>query len=278
MSAPTLYSVVLNLTPVAAATVEKAAGQQMHAPFLAAVRTADPELAHAFRAARRGIRPFTLSPLRGVAAHDGALMLRPGQDCWMRLTLLESALYAQLADRFGSGAPRPAVRLDHAELRVHELLTVPGAHPGAGHVTWRELAERASTATEITLRFKSPTAFSFGDRHAGKRIVLLPDTALVFDSLARAWNEYAPEHLRVDRRALRTFAAEHIVGRQFGQLDTHLLYPNRAYQVGFVGEVRFTLVDASEDERRRCNMLADFAFYAGVGMKTAMGMGQCCRK
>jgi CRISPR-associated endoribonuclease Cas6 len=48
-------------------------------------------------------------------------------------------------------------------------------------------------------------------------------------------------------------------------------------QVGFVGRVTYGLMAENEAARCQLNTLADFAFYAGVGMKTAMGMGQCRR-
>ncbi len=279
MPAATLHSIVLNLTPAATATIPKTLGHQIYAPLLAAIRAADPPLAHALHTNRAGIRPFTISPVRGVrTVHDGTVVLQPDAHCWLRLTLLEPALYARFMERFLPAEARPAVRLGRAELRIRDILTVPAVHPGLGCTTWAALAEGASTAAEITLEFKSPTAFSFGDQYAGKRVVLLPGTELVFDSLARTWNEYAPERLRIDRRAVCACAAEHVVARQFGRLETHLLRLYGSLQVGFVGKVTYTLADSGADMRRQFNMLADFAFYAGVGMKPAMGMGQCCRK
>ena len=158
------------------------------------------------------------------------------------------------------------------------IRTTPDDHPCADSTTWSDLAARASAAPEIVLHFASPTAFSFGDRYAGKRVVLLPGTELVFDSLARTWNEYAPEDLRIDRQAISAFATDHVVGRQFGRLETHMLRSRRSLQVGFLGDVTFTVSGGDTDARRRLNMLSDFALYSGVGMKTTMGMGQCCRQ
>ena len=51
----------------------------------------------------------------------------------------------------------------------------------------------------------------------------------------------------------------------------------RSPQVGFVGQATYGLMAENEAARCQLNALADFAFYAGVGMKTALGMGQCRR-
>ena len=51
----------------------------------------------------------------------------------------------------------------------------------------------------------------------------------------------------------------------------------RSPQVGFVGQVTCGLMAENEAARCQLNALADFAFYAGVGMKTAMGMGMVRR-
>jgi CRISPR-associated endoribonuclease Cas6 len=45
-----------------------------------------------------------------------------------------------------------------------------------------------------------------------------------------------------------------------------------------VGRVTYHLKDRQNWEmHRQLNLLADFAFYSGVGAKTAMGMGQVRR-
>jgi CRISPR-associated endoribonuclease Cas6 len=58
---------------------------------------------------------------------------------------------------------------------------------------------------------------------------------------------------------------------------THMLAFRRAKQVGFTGRVTYGLMAADEAARCQLNALAKFAFYAGVGIKTTMGMGQCRR-
>ena len=279
MSSNTLYSVVLTLSPVAAVTIGKTMGHQVHAAFLAAVREADPELAELLHSAASTARPFTVSPLQSPApARDGMIHLHPEAECWLRLTLLKTPLYERFMSRFLQPGGRPLVRLGRAELLVREILTTPGAHPWAGYTTWAELVAAARDDTEITLRFRSPTAFGFGQKAWGKKVVLLPDPALVFGSLGRSWNQHVPPDLRLDRDELGTYAAEHVVVKQIGALKTQMLQFRNSPQVGFVGDVTYGLMGDDALLCRQLNAMAAFAFYAGVGMKTTMGMGQCCRK
>ena len=48
--------------------------------------------------------------------------------------------------------------------------------------------------------------------------------------------------------------------------------------IGFLGRVNYLMPEeAPELSCRVVNCLADYAFYAGVGYKTTMGMGMCRR-
>ena len=150
-----------------------------------------------------------------------------------------------------------------------------GSHPWAGYTSWAQLAADAPPDEEITLEFASPTAFGFGQKEWGKKVVVMPDPALVFGSLLRSWNHLAPSSLQVDREAITAYLEEHVVIQRIRRLETRIQEFKHAPQVGFVGQVTYGLMGADDWARRVLNALADLAFYCGVGMKTAMGMGQC---
>jgi CRISPR-associated endoribonuclease Cas6 len=149
--------------------------------------------------------------------------------------------------------------------------------PRPAVILWAQLAAEARPEAEITLAFTTPTAFGFGQKEWGKKVWVLPDPSPVFGSLVRSWNNLAPPPLQVDRDALMSYVEEHVVVKRLHRLETQMLRFRRSPQVGFVGQVTYGLM--AEDEAARCqlNALADFAFYAGVGMKTTMGMGQTRR-
>jgi len=136
---------------------------------------------------------------------------------------------------------------------------------------------QAKADPEITLEFVSPTPFSFGQKPWGKMVVPLPEPRLVFGSLLKVWSALAPSPLRMDEAALKSYIEKNVVIKRIDGLRTAMLRFPDAPQVGFVGRVTFRLMTDEDAARARLNTLADFAFYAGVGMKTAMGMGMVRR-
>lgn len=274
----TLYSVVLKLAPADECTVAATMGHQVHAAFLRTVEEADPELSTELHDPLAPIRPFTVSLLQGLpAARDGLVRLSPERAYWLRLTMLQPRLFERFMSRFLHSDHRPVLRLGQAELLIHEILATPGAHPWAGYASWIDLASQARPASEITLHFVSPTAFGFGQKAWGKKVVTLPEPAAVFGSLLRSWSNLAPPAVNVDESALEAYVREDVVVKRFDGLQTQMLRFNRSPQVGFVGRVTYGLMASDTPLRCQLNALADLAFYTGVGMKTTMGMGMARR-
>lgn len=179
----------------------------------------------------------------------------------------------------------------------------------AGYTTYEELVAHtraldltAPQARTLGLEFRSPAAFSDGQQPWGKRMHLFPDADRVFDRLARVWNAWAPAELALDVLAVREYARDWVVVSAHA-LETRTLHFDRHAQVGFVGRCTYELMDlpraadrppasvgqaeagqvetvvartvgAALKPARALHLLAAFAFYAGIGQKTTMGMGQ----
>lgn len=275
---PDLYSIVLTLVPTGEVMVGATVGHQAHAAFLKTVQESDAALAEAFHLPNVPVRPFTVSPLLGVGpARDGRVRLSPEETYSLRFTVLHPSIFERFMARFLHHEGRPIVHLGRALLLIKEILVTPGSHPWAGYSSWARLAAEAQPEREITLEFASPTAFGFGQRAWGKKVIVLPDPAPVFESLIRSWNSLAPPPLQLDKEALTAYLGEDVVIKRIGWLETRMQEFKHAPQVGFVGQVTYGLMGSDDYSRRALNALADFAFYAGVGMKTTMGMGQCRR-
>jgi len=273
-----LYSIVLTLVPTRPATVRATMGHQAHAAFLRTVREADAALAEVLHMPNLPLRPFTVSPLQGVGrAHDGQVRLSPERDYWLRFTVLYPPIFQQFMGRFLRTEGRPLIRLGQAQLLIKEILTTPGSHPWAGYTSWPQLVARAQPDDEITLEFTSPTAFGFGQKEWGKKVIVLPDPDPVFGSLMRSWNLLAPPSLWLDKETLLAYVREHVVIKQLPGLKTRMLRFSTSPQVGFLGRVTYGLMMQDEEIRHQLNVLADLAFYTGVGMKTSQGMGQVRR-
>jgi CRISPR-associated endoribonuclease Cas6 len=122
----------------------------------------------------------------------------------------------------------------------------------------------------VRLGFASPTAFD-----SGKGNILFPEPSLVFRSLWEKWNAHAPWEIGGDILTELVGAARVEAHRLHTQPVKLKLDGKLRFFKGFVGWCEFsTGPKASPEVQRVLHLLADFAFYAGVGSKTTMGMGQ----
>jgi len=305
-TAHTLYACVLKLHPTTPALIPATQGHHAHAAFFDIVRAIDPTLAEALHQSGER-KPFTISPLilptparsRRETATGSRPALPPrrtaaGSEVWvhpdqtgeLRFTILHEELFQTFIRRFLLGDDRPTIRLGGADFLVSEVLTTPGSHPWAGYTTaqqlydrWRStpLAAKNNPGHYFHIQFASPTAWSLGGKW-GKRMEVLPSPRAFFGGLAATWNTWFADILSLDTRLIRDYAAEAVVVSQIEQLTTHVYQYQRYLQVGVTGNLTYELLDyANESLAMALNLLADFAFYAGCGYKTTMGMGQVRR-
>jgi len=250
-------------------------GEYGHAAFLGLVREVAPDLAQALHDA--GTRkPFTVSPLQGqMQRHRQEWRIRAGADCWIRFTILDPALYAVFSRYFAETLTfNLELHLGEIQLVVEEVTTTQGKW--SGYTTFPQLLAGASDDPVIPLRFHSLTAFSLGDLDGvGPRTGMFPEPELVFDSLLTKWNTFANEPL--EAKPLRELLKDRCVVVKRYRLESDLWRFRRHLQPGFWGYCVYEIKGGDTEQRRYFNALADFAFYAGVGYRTTMGMGQCQR-
>jgi CRISPR-associated endoribonuclease Cas6 len=110
----------------------------------------------------------------------------------------------------------------------------------------------------LRLEFLTPTSFKQEDV-----IQPFPLPELVFGGLLRRWNAFAPDELKLDRQNWTGLISAF-------DLKTHAL-KMKSDEIGSQGWVRYRFPDT--EQARVATVLANFAFFAGVGRKTAMGMG-----
>jgi CRISPR-associated endoribonuclease Cas6 len=283
---PDLYALIVRLVAKGGGSLRTTQGRLAHAAFLDLLRQADPPLSAALHDSR-GRKPFTLSPLLGLGyGQDGRLLVRPGDTPWLRITLLDPALFRSFIRYFLQPGRQPRLRLGSVDFQVAELISTPGTHPLAGFASLSELFDRWESAelTEdlrrVVLQFRSPTVFSLLDNapsrpKGSRRMHVLPEPSLVFGELAGAWDRLTGGETRA---AVRDYAADCVVVARH-DIETHMYdFGGGHKQVGFTGQVAFQLMgQADEPLVRHLNRLADLAFFTGVGSKTTMGMGQVNR-
>ncbi len=266
-----LLSVVLHLQPLEA-PVDGAPrwwGRAAHALFLRAVAGVDPALAtHLHDAADP--HPFTVSTLMGPKAARG---LQPDATYRLRFTAFNAdaaaALLQALAPK-GSLSPDQTVELDRIHFRV---LPHPPEHSvWEASTTYTELAApwitaRRSPPRKWRLQFASPTTFRSAGLH-----VPFPLPRLVFGSLVRRWNAYAP--IAVPEEETLRFATEAMAVSYYRLQTRSAPLKNGGLRIGAIGEASYRAIPYDRYWRSVVQVLASFALFAGVGAGTTMGLGQ----
>ena len=98
----------------------------------------------------------------------------------------------------------------------------------------------------------------------------LPLPELVFGSLLQRWNAFAPLTLPEE---VRRYAQECLAVSRY-RLQTRMLQFGAAMSVGFVGQCQYTALVWDAYWLRAIALLAAYAFYSGVGIRTTVGMGR----
>ena len=282
-----LTAAVLTHTPPQPAALPANLGRAAQAWFLDQVRAADHALAESLHAPNQE-RPYTVSnvwrrvgargprpymPGEGSPRPDDEPRVQPGDALYLRLTTYETALTSLLRQRLLPDLP-DVLTLAGLGLHVTGFTTAAQDHPWAGATEFTDLVQRHTLAQQpapgLELHFASPTVF-----HSQEVFVPLPLPRLVFEGLVRRWNAVAPIALPTD---VVRYAEECLVISRY-RLHTERVsfgeQAGRGAYPGFVGHCAYAFRVKDRYWMGLIHTLAAFAFYAGVGKGTAMGMGQC---
>jgi CRISPR-associated endoribonuclease Cas6 len=306
-SPPQLYALLLHLRPLRQGTLMPFAGELVHGAFLSWLRDAAPDVAAWLHEGQKR-RLFTCSSLRfdnslagllKVQRENIHLPLDPEKTYTIRLTLLLGDLfplfYAALTQYKATSSGEvstPFCQLGKQLFLLEEVtLTNDDPRGWTGFISLASLVERARRArmegqARLTLEFGSLTAFNRGNRKVGygSHPLLLPLPQAVFSGLARRWGDIAPAELLgvVQQERLEQYLQEDGMIIVDYDLRPHTVHFTTHKQRGFVGTCTYEVRDHPEQTSEESTLtlsqqiflLAQLAFYSGVGYKTAMGMGQ----
>jgi CRISPR-associated endoribonuclease Cas6 len=264
---------VISLQPTAPVSLSPNQGRAAHAWFLDQVRRADPALADALHGGQTQ-RPFTVSNLLEIGwPRKDKITLSPGKTYTLRITGFSPQLSALLRERLIPELS-PTITLADVPLQVTGNTTESDAHPWAGTDTFEALVQRhtlrARIPRRVGLHFASPTLFRSANMN-----VPLPLPGLVFGGLLDKWNAFAPIQLHPE---VRRFAQECLAFNRYRLETLRVAFGQdgrRGRVAGCVGDCFYAIQVDDRYWMGLIHLLAAFAFYAGVGRRTTMGLGQC---
>jgi CRISPR-associated endoribonuclease Cas6 len=265
-----LASFVLSLEPLQTTTVGNRLNASVHRLFFDLLSQGDEGLAQRLQAAQ-GVKPYTVSLLNGKLPQvAGERMVVAGVTYWARFTTLTEEMYNVLNPvLLGHFLRGDTVTLDGIAFKVIDVTTEPREDKRLGRLSSaEEIWEHAQPATDLTLRFVSPTAF----KQRGLNL-LFPIPANVFHSYREKWNAFTS--FPIDEGFVPW--VDQNVAVEAHRLQTRMFWLDELQVHGFTGRVRYTVKDQDTMRLKQLNALADFAFFCGTGQKTTLGMGQTRR-
>ncbi|WP_414526651.1 CRISPR-associated endoribonuclease Cas6 [Nodularia chucula] len=245
-----LYAVVIQLGAASQQTISGTFNQALHTQVIDWLTSANIQIDHS------QVSPFSLSGLMGNIRQGGT---KPGDDFTFRICLLNGDLIQPLLQSIEQWGRKP-LTLEKCPFVIRSIYTLPGSHPLADFNNYAVLAEKTPVFNDITLKFLSPTSFK-----QNQAIQPFPLPELVFGSLLRRWNIFAPPEFHFPQVEFNSFISAF-------ELKTSALKIENKTEIGAKGWVRYRFMDS--EQARIATVLANFASFAGVGRKTAMGMGQ----
>jgi CRISPR-associated endoribonuclease Cas6 len=229
-------------------------GRAIHACVLNWLSNVDLELANQIHQAQ--ISPLCLSGLIGNRRQPYSL---EGDKFFLRISILKQDLIQPLLKGIEQ-QENQLLNLGDFPFIIRQIYNIPDSHRLTKITDFYSLTVYSPTLSEIELKFLSPTSFK---QKQGIQSFPLPD--LVFSSLLKKWNFFAPEELRFPEVEWKGLVSAF-------DLKTHALKLEGGPEIGCQGWVKYCFKDS--EQARIASILANFAFFSGVGRKTTMGMGQ----
>lgn len=301
-----LYALLLKLRPLQQGTLMPFSGELVHGAFLRWLASAAPDVATWLHEGQKR-RLFTCSSLhfsQPMQPHLKAerqnihLPLDPQKTYTVRLTLLLGDLFPLFYDALmqfnapqGNATSPPFLRLGKQLFLLEEVqLSNDDPSGWTGFTSLNTLVEQVQRVqlgktSTLTLEFASLTTFSRNNKEGyGLHHVMVPLPQYVFASLLRRWVDLAPPELSdvVQKEELERYLQEDGAIITDYDLHPHHVHFTTHQQRGFVGTCTYQLrgcdqkssADAPLTFGQQMHLLAQLAFYSGIGYKTAMGLGQ----
>lgn len=249
-----LLSFVVELGAAKQGKIPPTLGRAIHACVLNWLKSSDAEIAAETHQSQ--VSKISLSNLIGIRRQPFTL---EGDRFLLRICLLDNSLFEPLINGIDNWGNKEVI-LANFPFVIRETHLLPDTHRLTRFTDYYHLGMYSPTYSEITLNFLSPTSFK-----QKQNLQPFPLPELVFDSLLRRWNYFAPPELYFPQINWQGLVSAF-------DLKTHAFRFQGGAEIGCQGWVKYCFRD--QYQARIASILAQFAFYAGVGRKTSMGMGQ----
>ena len=259
LDATALQTLVIHLGAAGKGTLPSSCGRALHAQVLEWFHLGQPDIAQAIHNKQES--PISLSDLLGK--HPGRTV-QEGDAFYVRIGLLQGNLLEPLLRGLEQWGDRTFC-LAQFPFIIKGIDMMPDTNLWVGASSYAMLAQTASLR-HLTLKFLSPTSFKL---NSGQHIQPLPLAEAVFGNLHRRWNVFAPQALHFPKIQWQGLICNY-------ELKAQTLKMENCDELGSIGWVTYRFPEP--EQARIATVLAKFAFFAGVGRKTAMGMGQIASK
>lgn len=310
MAPAKLYAFFLKLRPIQYGTLMPFSGELVHAAWLDWLKSAAPDVATWLHEGNKR-RVFTCSSLlfpvaearmRTAEIGNVHLPVEPEKIYSVRITLLLGELFTLFHEALmqfnmhegkeGHSRKPPFMQLGKQTFLLEEVVIGQNdLSRWSGFTSFVELVEaaknlRLNKTTSLSLEFASLTTFnrSTAKYGHGSYYARLPLPHYVFPFLAKRWQELAPPELRtiIELPRIEQYIQEDGILISNYDLKPHEVVFTTHTQPGFIGTCMYDVRGPDETPtmespltiRQQIFLLARFAFYCGVGYKTAMGMGR----
>ncbi|MCK4258950.1 MAG: CRISPR-associated endoribonuclease Cas6 [Halanaerobiales bacterium] len=254
-----LYSVSVYMTSKTPITFHSYEPESLHGLFFKIFGTIDPALADKLHDG--DYKNFTLSSFYPFPKRIGKkTMLEQGKEYKFRVTFLNDLLYRRFMQYFLT--MKTELKLNGQPFTVTRILTTDPDDPWCGETDFTSLLNYPAL-DRVNFKFLTTTSFRMGNQ---SQLFPLPES--LFGSLLYRWQKVDGPTLSLDQKDLSKIQINRY------DLKTRMERFKKYSIKGFQGECEYNLADLTMAQRQEVTALAYFSFYAGVGYKTTMGLGQ----
>lgn len=249
-----LHLIEIEIIATKTGEITPSLNRALHAQVINWISTVDENTARQIHNSQ--VSPLTVSGLLGRSDRH---RVEAGREMSFRVGIMDGCILPPLLQALDR-VEKDTFQLTEFPFKIKQVLAMPENNSTAKFSTYEDLAKIPKADDRIELQFLSPTSFKQGSQI----IQPFPLPELVFNGLLRRWNVFAPPALRFQVVEWQGMIAAY-------DLKTQAL-KMKADEIGSIGWIRYEF--PNPEQARIATILAHFAQYAGVGRKTAMGMGQ----